>query len=302
VVEGTGLLDLTAVGSAEDLAHIRAIRGVGTVLVPASLLATLTAVPMEGVGAVVPVPDGLRANVHVGATVMDGQALADAGETPAALVVVGALVFTSPVERVGYQAIIVVGAVAAPRGSEAALTRAMSKVTGTTHYYSWSGAETVRVFQGDTRCRGDVLANPTGGPDDVAVVVGSMVLTSHVPRLGFREVVVIGTLIASDESEALLSPALTTLGRAIWYTAPPRLFTGKERFGRGFFELLDEPVTLVLTGSFEFDPDVEPAVLKRSVAGIALTGSARATRELVPLLQLLAVHQTGVIEAFDDDR
>ena len=47
-------------------------------------------------------------------------------------------------------------------------------------------------------------------------------------------------------------------GEIVRYTAPPRVFEGKDTFYGAFFELLDEPVTLVLRGKFVFDDDVGP--------------------------------------------
>src|SRR5256885_1792767 len=80
------------------------------------------------------------------------------------------------------------------------------------------------------RIRGDLLANPNGGPDDIVLAAGTLLITSPVPRIGFRQLIVVGSLLAPEESEAVLGPALTTVGDVIWYTAPPRVFTGKDTF------------------------------------------------------------------------
>ncbi|HLZ10590.1 MAG TPA: hypothetical protein VKT80_18535, partial [Chloroflexota bacterium] len=63
------------------------------------------------------------------------------------LVVVGALQFTSPVGAIGYQRLIVVGAVLAPQGSENALGSVLSHLTGATVYYT----SNARFFVGDER-------------------------------------------------------------------------------------------------------------------------------------------------------
>src|SRR5437879_4096408 len=120
-VENVALLDLSTMRSPEELARIKSIRNVATVIVPESLAGALAAIPMRNVANVVPVPDGARVNTHVGALTMDGAALAATSDRPAVLLVTGALVVTSPVERVGYHDILIVGAVVAPHGSEAAL-------------------------------------------------------------------------------------------------------------------------------------------------------------------------------------
>src|SRR5439155_14312392 len=136
---------------------------------------------------VVPVPDGVRVNVQVGAITMDGAALAAGADEPTFLVGTGALVVTGPIERVGLQGIVVVGAVVATRGSEAALAGALRNVVGNVTYYDWVEGQTVKVFQGDTRIRGDLLANPNGGPDDIVLAAGTLLIPSPVPRIGFRQ-------------------------------------------------------------------------------------------------------------------
>jgi hypothetical protein len=298
-VENVALLDLSTMRSAEELSRITSISNVANVIVPESLAGALAAIPMKNVANVVPVPDGARVNAHVGALTMDGAALAAPGDAPTVLLLTGALVITSPVERVGLHSILTVGAVVAPEGSQAALTPALRRTVGGVAYYPWKEGQEVRVFQGDTRVKGDVLANPGGGPDDIAVVAGAMVVTSPVPAVGFRRIVVVGALLAPEESQLVLTPALTIVGGVVWYTAPPRIFNGKERFSAGFFELLDEPVTLVLNGKYEFDPDVPVDVVKAKVAAIVLNGKIEAAPSLVPLLQVLAVQKNGTIGTLD---
>ena len=87
------------------------------------------------------------------------------------------------------------------------------------------------------------MANPTGGPDDVLVVAGQLVVTGPVAKVGFRRVVVAGQVVAPRDSQAVLGPAITVKGQLAWYTGHPRFFVGKDRFGRSFFELIDELVS-----------------------------------------------------------
>lgn len=300
VIANVAVLDLTAMRSREELAQIKSISRVANVIVPESLAGALAAIPMRKVANILAVPDGARVNAHVGALTMDGAALAAATDTPTVLLLTGALVITSPVERVGFHDILTVGVVVAPEGSEAALTPVLRRVVGRVAYYPWVAGQKVRVFQGDTRVKGDVLANAGGSPDDIAIAAGTLLVTSPPPALGFRQLVVVGTLVAPEESEVVLSPALNVVGNAVWYTAPPRLFTGRDRFSEAFFELLDGPVTLVLNGDFVLERDVSAQTLKEHVATIALNGMLRAPASLVPLLQVLAVHKQGVIQALDE--
>jgi hypothetical protein len=300
VVENVAVLDLSTMRSEEELARIKSIRNVANVIVPESLAGALAAIPMRNVANVVPVPDGARVNAHVGAMTMGGAALAASGDAPTVLLLTGALVITSPVERVGLHSIMTVGAVVAPEGSEAALTPALRRTVGRVVYYPWVEGQAVKVFQGDTRMKGEALANPGGGPDDIAIFAGTLVVTRPVAKVGFRRIVVVGTLAAPEESEMALSPSLVMVGDAIWYSAPPRIFSGAEHISAGFFELLDEPVTLVLSGAIQFESDIPVQLFKEKVAAVAISGAVKASRELVPLLQVLAVQKSGVIGTLDE--
>jgi hypothetical protein len=128
-ISNVGLLDLTGMKSTEELAGIGSISRVGVVLVPESLMSGLLAVPMEKVGATVPVPTGEKVKLVTGQMKTTGEALADPGREEDVLVVAGQLLVTTPVERVGYSEMIIAGQVYAPEGSEGALTAGISRLT-----------------------------------------------------------------------------------------------------------------------------------------------------------------------------
>jgi hypothetical protein len=65
-ISNVGVLDLTGMKSTEELAGIRSISRVGIVLVPETLMSGLLAVPMEKVGATVPVPAGENVKLVTG--------------------------------------------------------------------------------------------------------------------------------------------------------------------------------------------------------------------------------------------
>jgi hypothetical protein len=300
VIEGVALLDLTA-HTAEALSRIRRIEGVALVLVPESLAGALTQIPMQRVAAVVPVPDGGRARLHTGVVTMSGSALGAPEAENDVLVMTGVLVLTSPVERVTYAGIVTTGLVLAPRGSEAALAAGLTRTTGSVAYYDYAEGQAVKVFQGQARLRGEALANRGGRPNDIAIAAGQLVVTTPVPSLGFQQVVVAGQLAAPEASADVLEPALTAIGQVVWYSGTARAFSGMDRFGRGFFELLAEPITLVLSGSFAVEPDVPAELLREKVAAIALSGKLSGPRQLVPVLQLLTTEKQGVIGVLDEE-
>lgn len=90
-IHNLGVLDLTALKSPDDLAGITAIQSVGTILVPESLAAKLATIPMDNVGATVPIPDGAKVSVLTGHVKLGGDALASPPPNQNTLVVVGAL-------------------------------------------------------------------------------------------------------------------------------------------------------------------------------------------------------------------
>jgi hypothetical protein len=301
VIEDVEMLDLTPMTSAEDLAGITRIRDVAMVLAPEPLMPAVVGIPMDGVAMVVSVPDGVEVRKHTGSLVTGGEALAGPGAENSALVVMGTLILTSPVPRVTYRQVIVMGLVLAPHGSESALGAGLTRVMGSVDYYPYVEGQEVKVSTGKIRAGGEELANPAGGPDDVLVVAGQLIVTGPVAKVGYRRIVVAGQMLAPRDSQPVLGPATLVKGQLAWYTGEPRVFVGTDRFARGFFELLDEPLALLLVGSFEIDPDVPAALLREKVEAITLVGKLVAPRQLVGVLQLLTTEKVGEIAVAEDD-
>jgi hypothetical protein len=300
VINDVALLDLTPMSSAEELAGITRISDVAIVLVRESLMPAVVGIPMDDVAMVVPVPDGVEVRVHTGALVMGGEALAAPEAENAALIITGTLILTSPVPRVAYRQVIVMGLVLAPHGSESALGAGLTRVTGSVDFYPYAEGQEVRVSTGQLRAGGEVLANPGGGADDILVVAGQLIVAGPVAKVGYRRVVVAGQVLAPRDSQPVLGPAVIVKGQLVWYTGQPRFFLGTERFGRSFFELLDQPLHLALVGRFEIDPDVPPALLRDKVEEITLVGKLIAPRGLVGVLQLLTTERIGEITVAED--
>jgi hypothetical protein len=301
-IRNVALLDLTGATAAETLDGITRIANVAAILVPESLLGRLMSIPMQNVAATVPIPDGKPVKVMSGQILMSGEALANAdGVTDQVLVVSGQLVITSPVQRVGYSHFITIGQVVAPVGSETALGAGLTRMSGQVTYYPYTPGAAVRVLSGTTRLNGAELANPGGQSTDMLLGVGQLIITGTVESVGYQHVVAVGQLLAPKHSEAVLAGRLTALGQIVYYTANPRLFDGKDSFSGGFFELLDEPTTLVLNGKFIFEGDVSPELLKRTVTEIVLNGKIIAPRALMPMLQVLTVARNGRITTDDDE-
>jgi len=104
---------------------------------------------------------------------------------------------------------------------------------------------------------------------------------------------------APTGDEGALTAGNTRLaGQVFYYSGKPRFFVGEDRFGRGFFEALDGPLSIILVGNFIIECGVGTDLLKEKVADILLTGNLRAPRELLPLVRVLAV-ESGTISVLD---
>ncbi|HEY1294856.1 MAG TPA: hypothetical protein VGJ60_17385 [Chloroflexota bacterium] len=301
-IRNVALLDLTGAQAGDALDGVTRISNVATILVPESLLPKLSSIPMDRVAATIPVADGRRARVMAGQIMLSGEALAGTRGDPddEMLVVAGQLVVTSPVTQVRYRELVVLGQAVAPTGSETALGAALTRLSGKVVYYPYVEGATIRPVSSDT-LSGEALANVSGQATDILLATGLLVVTSPIATMGFQQVVAIRHLVVPERTPAeFLGKMQSMTGRLATYTGTPRVFDGKDHFSAGFFELFDEPITLVLDGSFSFDQDVQPQLLRKTVAGVVLHGKIRAPRQLVPMLQVLCVARDGKIESFDE--
>lgn len=301
-ISNVALLDLTGATNADVLDKTDRISNVACILVPESLVGKLMAIPMTNVAATVPIPDGKHVKVMTGQVVMSGEALTS-GESAEndILIAAGQLVITSPVQRAVRQQIVAIGQVVAPEGSETGLGAALNRMSGQVIYYPFTEGARVRTMTTGGQVAGDELANKTGQPTDILIAVGPLVITSPVEHLGYGHIVAVGSMVAPRSAQALLTGRVTAIdGGVMYYSAEPRVFDGKETFSGAFFDLLDEPISLVLDGKFTFADDVTPDQLKRAVKEIMFDGKLIASPKLVPMLQVLARQRSGKIQTSDE--
>src|SRR5215216_5523219 len=178
-IKRVALLDLTGATSADVLDNVSKISQVAAILVPESVLGKLMSIPMEGVAATVPIPDGKRVKVMSGQIVMSGEALTapDVGADDV-LVVAGQLVITSPVQQAVQQQLVVVGQVIAPQGSETGLGAGLRRMSGQVMYYPYTPGANVKVLTGNLRLSAADLANTGGHPSDLLITIGTLIITS----------------------------------------------------------------------------------------------------------------------------
>ena len=296
VVSGQQILDLSHLTSPDELAGITRITRVGTVIVPEALAAAYAAIPKFRVGGTVYVPSNANVRLHTGSLVVGGDGLGAAADV---LVVVGALIVTTPVKQPVPRQISVVGSVLAPKGSEAALGPALGGGFGSVSYFRYVAGQEIKLCTGQVKLSGASLANPAGSPDDVLVAAGQVVVTGDVPKIGYAQVVASGQLILPAAGRDVLEPRVHANGQVLWYQAEPRMIFEDTEVGAEFFRLLDRPVSLVLLGDLTITGDVTPELLREKVSDIALLGDIVAPAAVVPMLQVLTTESFGSIRAAD---
>lgn len=294
------LLDLTGAAAATALEGVTRISDVATILVPESLLARLSSIPMHRVAATVPIPDGRPVRVFTGQTVLSGDALASRPEGPGeTMVISGQLILTSPVTNVGAE-VVVLGQVVAPMGSETAMGRSLRRLTGQVVYYPHAEGARVHVRSGGPS-GGEILSNPGGQAHDELLVSGMLVLTSAPESIGYQQVVVLGATLVPRGAETAIAGRIHSIGgRVIAYDAPARVFDGKHQLSAGYFEMLDSPITLVIDGVCTLEDDVTPDLIRQKVQGLVLDGKLVAPRRAIPALQVVALVLDGKLAASDE--
>lgn len=202
-IKTMGVLNLLHV-TPDDLERITSISEVGTVLVRESMAGRVGAIPMHNVGSVVAVPDG-EFVTKMGVVRLTGEALAASGHENETLLVVGPLIITTPVERVAYRRLVVVGVVVAPQGSEVALSGA--SLTGVSAYYRPGAA--IRTLIGEESWGREFFEEL---PEPVTLVVlGAVTVEAGVTRDLLREKVNSVTLVGTVRAPKELVPLLQVL-------------------------------------------------------------------------------------------
>lgn len=263
--------DLTGYRTAEELAGITQINA-GAMVVRESLAAAAARIPAN-VGGTITVPDDLAVRIQAGMATLGGDAFAPEDGPETALVVVGGLVVTGPVEQVTYRQISVVGMVLMPKGSESFGGRLTHLIGGARTYQYEEGLQ-VRSVAGDATLSAAMIANENGNPHDVLLASGEVLIDEPVESVGYQSVIVSGELIAPRDSRERFGSKLELAGEAHWYRGNnPRVVAGDETYDADFLSLVDEPLSLIVTGHLTFAEDVTNELIKKAVADIVLTGA-----------------------------
>lgn len=126
----------------------------------------------------------------------------------------------SPEELATISAIKNVGVVLVPQSLAAKLVSIPMKNVAVTQSVADGVQVKPRVLMGAVKMTGEALANPTGEDGNILVVMGSLVITTPVQKVGYDHMVVMGSLLAPKGSETALGAGITNLqGSAFYYTS-----------------------------------------------------------------------------------
>jgi hypothetical protein len=201
-------------------------------------------------------------------------------------------------ELAGIESISQVGVVLVPESLMSGLLGVPMEKVGAT--VAVPTGENVKLVTGQMKTTGEALAG-AGREEDVLVVAGQLLVTTPVEYVGYGEIIVAGQVYAPEGSEGALTAGISRLtGQVFYYSGKPRFFVGEERFGRGFFEVLEGPMAMILVGNFAIERGVPADLLKEKVSQILLAGNLQAPQELLPLVQVLTVEKAGNISALGE--
>lgn len=157
----------------------------------------------------------------------------------------------------------------------------------------------VSLMTGQVTMSGESFAS--GDPQSVLVVAGQVLVTSVIKSVGFREVRLMGQVLAPKGSEtALMAASAQIAGQVVYYPEGARVFVGTESISQAFLEYLPGPTPLVFVGTGKFEKDVDLDTLRAKVPEILAIGTVTAPRRLLPLVQVLARERFGSVEASED--
>lgn len=194
-----------------------------------------------------------------------------------------------------------IGVILAPHSLTDALLHIPQRNIGTTVMLPDTQAK-IKILSGQLTLSGEVFANNSGSSDEILVIVGQVIITSPIEKVGYNEVIVAGQLIAHKKNEAALTSALSRMsGQIAYYNADtPRLFMGSDKFSKEFFELVEDKMAMIIVGNCEIESDVEISLIKQKISEVVLIGELSAPKALLPLLQMLTVTKLGKISVRDD--
>ncbi len=139
-----------------------------------------------------------------------------------------------------------------------------------------------------------------GDPETILMLVGQTIIQGKMESVGYKEVRVVGQLMAPRDSQAVLGPKLSQVtGQVVYVPENCRVIMGKETINQEFLELLQEPTPLVVMGHLTFESDVSKELVQQKIPEIVLLGAIHAPRAISTLLSVITKEKLGKIVAVD---
>ena len=135
----------------------------------------------------------------------------------------------------------------------------------------------------------------SGDEDIRLILVGQGIMKEPVEEIGYGSLHLSGQFLFPRESQSVLEDSIDyTSGQLMYFSGSnPRIFTGDQKFSATFFEMIEEPMTMILVGTTTFSEDVTPELLQEKVEEIVMVGEMVASEEVISVLQFLAEHCVG---------
>lgn len=303
-IKNVAILDLTWAKSSEDLSGIPEISNVALVIVPANLAEAVYRIPMKNIADIVVLPEGVQPSVMTGQVKMSGESLA-AGSPEILLIVTGQFIITTKVQEIGYKEVWVTGQIFVPHGSEDAISKKFTKLTGQVLYYP-EGTRMV-MMGNETWDRAFIELLPEQTP--YTIMMGNVVIEDDVTiELLKSKISTITLAMGNIEARKELLPVVKLLtvennmgnitekdSEDSANDKSTRVVETKETWSQSFIELLPEQTSYVIEGEVIVEDDIDVDLLKSKISNIVLEGKIKAPKRLIPVLQLLTTVCEGEI-------
>lgn len=150
-----------------------------------------------------------------------------------------------------------------------------------------------KIRTGQMELSPEMLAS--GDEDTRLILVGQGIMKKPVEKIGYCSLHLSGQFLFPRESQSVLEGSIDyTSGQLMYFKGSnPRIFTGDQKFSATFFEMIEEPMTMILVGTTTFAEDVTAELLQEKLEEIVMVGELVASEEVISVLQLLAEHCVG---------
>ncbi len=158
----------------------------------------------------------------------------------------------------------------------------------------------VETRVGNVELSGEALA--AGEATTVLQLVGNVTVTSPVTQVGYRGLILVGVvMLPKSAMTAMAGKVITQVGQVVYYEGEnPRVFMDDVRLTKAFFDLIEEPIALLLIGDPTFGADVTPELLRAKVRSMAVIGDVTLENaDLLALIQFLAKPLVGSVTVRD---